>query len=90
MRELAIARKQATDETGCVHTYDYALLVGEIPVSDGLFCESYGVYVHELDGETQRVPHITVSAARIDELMDLLVRNTVTPSTLRDVVNDWL
>ena len=90
MRELAVARKQAADETGRVRTYDYALLVGEMPVSDGLFCESYGVCIQEQDGQAERVPHITVSAARIDELMDLLVRNTVTPSTLRDVVDDWL
>ena len=90
MRELAIARKQATDETGCSRTYDYVLLVGEAPVSAGLFCESYGVCVREQGGEAERVPHITVSAARIDELLDLLVRNTVTPCTLRDVVNDWL
>lgn len=90
MRELAIARKQATDEMGQTRTYDYAVLVGEMPVSSGFFCESYGVCIREQGGEVEQVPHITASAARIDELMDLLVRNTVTPCALRDVVNDWL
>ena len=90
MRELAIARKQTADEMGRTRTYDYALLVGEMPVSDGLFCESYGVCIREQGGEEERLPHITASAARIDELVDLLVRNTVTPCTLREVVDDWL
>lgn len=90
MKELTVAQKQAADETGREHTYDYAILVGEMPVSSGFSCESYGVRIREAGGEEERVPHITVSAARIDELMDLLVRNTVTPCTLRDVIDDWL
>lgn len=90
MRELAVARKQARDAEGRVRTYDYAILVGETPVSPGVSCESYGVCIREQDGETEQVADITVSAARIDELMDLLVRNDVTPCTLRDVVDDWL
>ena len=90
MKELAVARKRAADETGRERTYDYAILVGEMPVSSGFSCESYGALIREQGGQEERVPHITVSAARIDELMELLVRCTVTPCTLRDVVDDWL
>lgn len=90
MRELAVAQKQITDETGRERTYDYAILVDEMPVGRGFSCESYGVSVREQGGEGERMPHITVSAERIDELMELLVRNTVTPCTLKDVVDDWL
>ena len=90
MREWKVAQKRTTDETGRERTYDYAVLVGEMPVSPGVFCESYGVCIRERDGEEGRVPNVTVSAARIDELMELLVHNTVTPCTLRDVVDDWL
>lgn len=90
MRELAVARKQVQDAQGCVRTYDYAILVGEMPVSSGVSCESYGVCIREQNGEMEQVADITVSAARIDELMDLLVCNGVTPCTLRDVVEDWL
>ena len=90
MKELTVAQRQATDETGREHTYDYAILVGEMPVSSGFSCESYGACIREQGGEENRVPNITVSAGRIDELMELLVRNTVTPCTLRDVVDDWL
>lgn len=90
MKELTVAQKQARDETGREHTYDYTILVGEMPVSSGFSCESYGACIREQGGETAKVPDITVSAGRIDELMELLIRNTVTPCTLRDVVDDWL
>ena len=59
-------------------------------VSGGLSCESYGVKIVGEDGEEASVPNLTVNAGRIDQLMDLLVRNGVTPVTLRDVVEDWL
>ena len=90
MKELSVGRRQVVDEAGREHTYDYAILVGETPVSSGLSCESYGVCIRGQNGEAERISHITVSAARIGELMDLLVRNAVTPCTLRDVVADWL
>lgn len=90
MRELTVAQKQVRDDVGREHTYNYAILVGEMSVSSGLSCESYGVGIWEHGGETERVPDITISAGRIDELMELLIRNTVTPCTLRDVVADWL
>ena len=90
MRELTVERRQFPDEKGIMRVYEYAILVGELAVTPQVSCESYGVSICEQDGEEERVPHITVSAARIDELMDLLVRNTVTPCTLRDVVEDWL
>lgn len=90
MKELTVARKQAQDAEGRTHTYDYAILVGEMPVAEGFSCESYGVQIREQGGETEQVADITVNAARIDNLLDLLVRNTVTPCTLRDVVDDWL
>lgn len=90
MRELAVTQRRALDELGRPHVYSYSILVGEMPVSSGFFCESYGVRIQEQGGESGEVPNITVSISRIDELMELLVRNTVTPRTLRDVVDDWL
>ena len=90
MRELAIAEKRFLDEQGDLHTYDYAVLIGEMRVSGGFACESYGVRVRERGGVCCDVPDITISAQRIDELMELLVDGTVTPCALRDVVDDWL
>ncbi len=90
MRELAVAQKQTRDERGNVHIYDYSILVGEMRVSPGIACEGYGVKIREQGGESGEVLNITVSLSRIDELMELLVRNVVTPCTLRDVIDDWL
>ncbi len=90
MRELEVAQKQVKDQKGRVHTYAYSILVGEMPVAQGFSCESYGVCIREQDGEDSTVPNITPSISRIDALMDRLVRNSVTPCTLRDVVEDWL
>ena len=70
--------------------YDYAVLVDEIQT--GTFaCESYGAAITDRStGERAAVANITVSLPRIDALMELLVRNRVSPVHLRDVVDDWL
>ena len=90
MRELAVAQKDVWDEQGNPHTYSYSILIGEIEFQEGFFCESYGVRIEESGGESGEIPNVTVSISRIDDLLDLLLRNTVTPCTLRDVVEDWL
>ena len=36
------------------------------------------------------IPNITVSISRIDALVDRMLRNTVSPASARDVVDDWL
>lgn len=69
--------------------YRYMILVDEMTVGE-MNCESYGVRVTGPDGDCAEIPNITVSAGRIDELVDLLRRNQVSPVTLRDVVDDWL
>ena len=50
---------------------------------------SYGVAV-ELEGETAAVPDLSPSRQRVEALTDALIRGTVTPVGLRDVVDDWL
>lgn len=90
MRELTVERKQIQDEKGIMRVYEYAILVSELAVTPQVSCESYGVKISEQGGESGEVPDITVSMSRIDELMELLVRNAVTPCTLRDVIDDWL
>ncbi len=70
--------------------YDYAILVDEV-AAGGFLCESYGVRItSRASGEHSEVANVTISASRIDELMDLLVRNQVSPIHLQDVVADWL
>ena len=89
MRELLVDTCQAVGEDGRSRGYRYYILVGEMAVG-GLTCESYGVKIVGEDGEQAALPDITIRPARIDQLMELLVRNAVSPVTLRDVVEDWL
>ena len=89
MRELLVEDRRETGEDGRERRYRYYVLVGEMPLG-GLSCESYGVKVVGEDGEEASVPDITVSAGRIDALLELLSRNSVSPAALRDVIDDWL
>lgn len=89
MRELFLQTVELADQAGAIRHYDYSILIGEMDVGS-YACESYGVKVAEEGGDQVSVPNITCSAARIDELGDLLVRNGVTPATLNDVLSDWL
>lgn len=89
MRELYLQTLKLADETGAERSYDYSILIDEMDVGP-YFCESYGIKVVERGGGEASVPHVTCSVARIDELSELLLRNGVTPTTLNDVLSDWL
>lgn len=90
MRELLVDTCREAGEDGASHEFRYYILVDQMELGGGFACESYGVKVVGRDGEEAEVAHITVSVSRIDALMELLTRNAVSPSTLRDVVDDWL
>ena len=89
MRELFLRTLTFSDESGKQRSYDYSILIGEMDVGP-FSCESYGVRVVEQGGAEASAPNITCSAARIDELSELLLRNEVTPTTFHDVLADWL
>lgn len=65
---------------------EYYLLADEF----GNQVENYGIRIECDNGETASVHGITLSQCHILLLMDMILRNTVTPATLRDVVDDWL
>ena len=92
MRELFIGTCGQEDESGVTHRFKYYILTGEMQVNGGFACESYGVKIVDDDNqdEASSIPNITTSVSRIDELMELLTRNTVGPASLGDVVADWL
>ena len=50
---------------------------------------SYGVLI-EMEGEVASVADLSPSRQRVRALAEALVRGTVTPVGLRDVVDDWL
>ena len=89
MRELFLQTLELADEAGVSHSYDYSILIDEMDVGS-YACESYGVKIAEQGGPEASAPNVTCSAARIDELSGLLLRNGVTPTTLQDVLSDWL
>ena len=90
IRELFVCTKQGEDQTGGPVRYRYSILIDEMDVGP-FSCESYGVRIAQVpEGPSAVVAHVTTSIPRIDELMDLLTRNIVTPAGLRDVVEDWL
>lgn len=92
MRELLVNTLQGENGEGTVLSFDYYILIDQMEVNGGFVCESYGIKVSQRGGDGARaeIPNITSSVSRIDELVDLLTRNFVTPSTLMDVVADWL
>lgn len=90
MRELWVDSRQVTDENGVVRVFDYTILIGERDTGP-FFCESYGVKIAERgSGNLSVIPDVTTRVGRIDELVTLLIRNTVLPGHLLDVVMDWL
>lgn len=87
--ELRVATRQCLDQQGKTRRFHYFLTIDpeETPT---IFFENYGVRISEESGDTAALRSITTSAARIDELMTLLVDNRVGPAGLGDVVADWL
>lgn len=90
MKELYIDSRTAADRTGKSLCFDYYVLIGEVDTGP-FFCESYGVAVAQRGTQyVSRVPNVTTSAGRIDQLLSLLLDHVVTPVNLPEVLQDWL
>ncbi len=90
MRELFLQSLELEDEQGRLRSFDYYITIDEMDVGP-YACEGYGIKIVEQGGGQAAVaPHVTCSIARIDELSELILRNGVTPLTLKDVISDWL
>ena len=87
--ELRIADRQCRDQGGNLRRFHYFLTVDQ-EETPHFSCENYGVRIAEEEGGEASVAAITTSAARIDELITLLVDNRVGPGGLEDVIADWL
>ena len=87
--ELELASRQWVDQRGDRRSFHYYLVVDQVE-TPGFCCENYGVRIAEEGGESTKIPAITTSAMRIDELMTLLTENLVGPTGLADVIADWL
>lgn len=87
--EIKVATRQFRDQLGAARQFHYFLTVDQ-EETPHLLCENYGVRIAEESGDDAAIPGITTSAARIDELMTLLVDHCVGPAGLADVIADWL
>lgn len=87
--EIKIATCRCADQEGKPRCFHYFLTVDQ-EETPHLFFENYGVRIAEENGIDATIQNITTSAARIDELMTLLVDNRVGPVGLADVVTEWL
>ncbi len=89
MRRVPIATRTVADEQGRERLFRYDLII-DTEETCHFTCENYGVGVLEPGGEDAVIPAITPRAERIDELLTMLVEHLVSPTTVRDVVADWL
>ena len=89
MMEIKITSRTCPDDLGRPRTFHYSLTVDTVEAG-AVSWENYGVRVWEEAGESACIPGITTSSLRIDELLSLLVEHAVSPTTLREVVDDWL
>lgn len=88
MTEHKIASRSCLDPEGKQRRFHYYLTI-DLEESPQFCLEHYGVRVTEDAGISSLLPAITTSPTRIDELLTLLVDNTVGPAGLEDVVSDW-
>jgi hypothetical protein len=92
LKEVLWAQKEIVCEKKHVLQAEYYLLIDEIPVGAQICFEHYGVKLRTIGPKTLEsvsVPHLSPNAQDIKGLMNLLSQNSVTPSTLQDVLSDW-
>lgn len=85
-------RRQAMAENGKELKLTYGIVTGTAPIG-GRFAETYGLCVCCDDGESlsiETIPDISPDLASIESLARLLCDNQVTPTTLPDIVNDYI
>lgn len=88
-RQILLGEADLTELAGRPITCQYHLLIRTIPPPGNY--ESYGVgIVISQTGEREELWDITIRPERIEELANRLIRGSVTPCTLREVVEDWL
>ena len=87
MREELVAKRYLCAKIAGPLILEYYLLVS--PLAEDL--EIYGVKIVERgSGLAAIAPGLTTSGRKILHLIDLLSKGTVTPTSLADIVEDWL
>jgi hypothetical protein len=89
---MIMCKKRVGSDNGRELTLIYSVTVDELTnTSLNASVESYGVGVTvEESGEEVYVRHITLHSSEIFRITSCLSSNFVTPTTLTDIVEDWL
>lgn len=85
MQEITYKETTVCAEDGRQLSLTYLILADKTQIPD-----RYGVKVVEGSGEFAQAADLTTDVDRVYDLLDKLVRNAVTPTTLADIVADWL
>ncbi len=87
MRELPITACTVRTEEDCLLALQYSILVEE--TTNGL--EYYGIKItEESTSDSAFAFCLTIYVHKIYDFINRLAKNTVTPTGLIDVVDDWL
>jgi len=92
MEKICFDRAQTVTENGTEIYLTYYLIVDEVETGGCFSLESYGAGVEKRCGGESTYTccrFITFSQIKIEKLLRALVRGTVTPLALADVVEDW-
>lgn len=85
MKETEICRKHVVLENSAARTVYYCLL-SECGENSG-----YGVRIRIAEtGERGDAENLSQNAAEAEKLLDLMATGFVLPSTMADIVEDWL
>lgn len=79
--ETLIAVQTVEGQDGKVYRFSY------YRIENG---KEYGVCIRDQDGAVSMVPGVTTKRRHINSLLRYMIRGTVSPSTMVDVVEDWL
>lgn len=74
---------------------EYAVLVHPLVVKDGICFDHYGIRISTYSKENKlidlaQIPNITLSTLEINQIFMLLLKHTVTPVSLYDVMDVYL
>lgn len=92
-KRVLIASKHFRPESENTFLLEYVLLEQETIAENGFGVCAYGVEIIKTTDTyttSERVPSISYDKLAATKFIRLLVKHTVTPVTLRDVVHDWL
>lgn len=93
MWELFAAERSVETETGQAYRISYYILAEEVVAADHVLCENYGVRIvtaGKSGVQSESMRRITLCLSKVNQLVQMMATYLVTPSTLRDIVENWI